>query len=158
MSLAEQTLVALRDRGWMVTTAESCTGGLVIGALTDIAGSSDVVDRGFITYSNDAKRAMLGVMQATLDEFGAVSEPVARQMAQGALASANAQIAIAITGVAGPGASENKPEGMVWFGLSTSSGTQTQEMQFGAIGRKNVRKASVDHALNMILAACNLPD
>lgn len=142
----------------MVTTAESCTGGLVIGALTDIAGSSDVVDRGFITYSNDAKRAMLGVMQATLDEFGAVSEPVARQMAQGALASANAQIAIAITGVAGPGASENKPEGMVWFGLSTSSGTQTQEMQFGAIGRKNVRKASVDHALNMILAACNLPD
>lgn len=158
MSLAEQTLVALRDRGWMVTTAESCTGGLVIGALTDIAGSSDVVDRGFITYSNDAKRDMLGVMQATLDEFGAVSEPVARQMAQGALASANAQIAIAITGVAGPGASENKPEGMVWFGLSTSSGTQTQEMQFGAIGRKNVRKASVDHALNMILAACNLPD
>lgn len=157
MSLAARTLAALRDRGWMVVTAESCTGGLVIGALTDIAGSSDVVDRGFVTYSNAAKQDVLGVSKATLDEFGAVSEPIARQMAQGALARSNAQISVSITGVAGPGASENKPEGLVWFGLSAANRTITQEMNFGAIGRKNVRQASVEHALTMLLTACKLP-
>ena len=112
---AVAVLAAARARGWRIATAESCTGGLVAAALTEVPGSSDVVDRGFVTYSNAAKREMLGVRSDTLDAHGAVSEEVAREMAEGALAHSQADLAVATTGIAGPGGSEFKPEGRVCF-------------------------------------------
>ena len=118
-ALASRLSRRLRKRGWSIVTAESCTGGLVAGALTAIPGSSDVVDRGFVTYSNEAKMDMLGVPEALLRAFGAVSEPVARAMAEGALAKSRAGIAVSITGVAGPGGgTPDKPVGLVHFGLA----------------------------------------
>ncbi len=137
----------------MLSTAESCTGGMISAAITDVAGSSVGFDRGFVTYSNAAKMQMLGVSETTLDRFGAVSEETAAEMAAGALARSDAQIAIAVTGIAGPGGSEHKPEGRVCFALATAAGTQTETVEFGAIGRAGVRRASVDHALGMVLAA-----
>ena len=119
---ARALIDAARARGWKIATAESCTGGLVSAAITDIAGSSDVFDRGFVTYSYPAKVAMLGVPQLLLTDHGAVSEPVARAMAEGALAASDADVAVAVTGVAGPGASEAKPEGLVWFATATADG------------------------------------
>jgi nicotinamide-nucleotide amidase len=154
---AAQLLQAARDRGITIATAESCTGGLIIAALTDIAGSSDVVDRGFVTYSNRAKQEMLGVSAASLQKYGAVSEQVAAEMAQGALARANAGLAIAVTGIAGPGGSEFKPEGRVCFGVADATGARTQTVEFGAIGRAQVRKATVAHAISMMLAALKAP-
>lgn len=137
--------------GVMIATAESCTGGLVAAALTDIAGSSNVVDRGFVTYSNAAKQDMLGVRATTLDAVGAVSEEVAQEMAEGALSSAHVQLAVSITGIAGPGGSEHKPEGRVCFGLATiGQPTVTETIEFGAIGRANVRNAARDHALALL--------
>ncbi len=150
---AAATLTALRTRGWMLATAESCTGGMIAAALTDIAGSSDVVDRGFVTYSNPAKVEMLGVSEETLARTGAVSEDTAREMAAGALARSAAQIAVAVTGIAGPGGSEHKPEGRVCFGLATPDGVHTETIDFGAIGRAEVRRATVAHALAMVMAA-----
>jgi nicotinamide-nucleotide amidase len=142
---------ACRAAGLMVATAESCTGGLVAGALTDIPGSSDVVERGFVTYTNAAKREMLGVSATTLEAHGAVSEPVAREMAEGALAHSHAALAVAVTGIAGPGGSEFKPEGRVCFGLArTGRPTLTETVEFGAIGRANVRRESVLHALTLL--------
>ncbi|MCB1404215.1 MAG: CinA family protein, partial [Rhodobacteraceae bacterium] len=123
--LAREILEAARARGWRIATAESCTGGLVSAALTDIPGSSDVFDRGFVTYSYPAKTAMLGVPQAMLAAEGAVSAPVARAMAEGALAASDAQLVVAVTGVAGPGASEAKPEGLVWFATAGPRGART---------------------------------
>ncbi len=152
MSAAE-VLHAARAAGVRLAAAESCTGGMIMAALTDIPGSSEVVDRGFVTYSNDAKSEMLGVRRETLERFGAVSEQVAAEMATGALARANAGIAIAATGIAGPGASEVKPEGRVCFGLATPLGTRSETVEFGAIGRAEVRTASVEHALRMIAHA-----
>ncbi len=146
---------ALRARGWLMATAESCTGGMISAAITDVAGSSDVFDRGFTTYSNAAKEAMLGVSAATLAAHGAVSEEVAREMAEGALARSNAQVAVAVTGIAGPGGSEHKPEGRVCFGLATASGATTETVEFGAIGRARVRQATVEHALDLLLAAAS---
>jgi nicotinamide-nucleotide amidase len=143
---------ALKARGWQIATAESCTGGLIAGAITDIAGSSAVFDRGFVTYSNAAKTEMLGVRPETLEAVGAVSEEVAAEMAQGARRAAGVEIAVSVTGIAGPGGSEFKPEGRVCFGLSTPGGTRTQTVEFGTIGRANVRTATVAHALDMILA------
>lgn len=135
----------------MIATAESCTGGMVAAALTDIAGSSAVVERGFVTYTNAAKRQMLGVNAATLDQFGAVSEPVAQEMAEGALCNAPVQLAVSITGIAGPGGSEFKPEGRVCFGLAaTGQTTRTETIEFGARGRHQVRLAARDHALSML--------
>ncbi|MEO1952632.1 CinA family protein, partial [Thioclava sp.] len=125
MSRASDVLDACKARGLMVATAESCTGGMVAAALTDIPGSSAVVERGFVTYTNDAKREMLGVSAESLDAHGAVSETVAREMAEGALNRSHAQIAVAITGIAGPGGSEFKPEGRVCFGLARE-GAETQ--------------------------------
>ncbi|MHA3915864.1 CinA family protein [Halovulum sp. GXIMD14793] len=149
-----EVLAACRARGWMLATAESCTGGMIIAALTDIAGSSDVVDRGFVTYSNAAKMEMLGVSAATLDEHGAVSEDVAQQMAEGALARSAADIAVSVTGIAGPGGSEHKPEGMVCFGLAvTGRQTKAETVQFGALGRDEVRRATIAHALGLVLKA-----
>ena len=150
---AAEVLQAARAAGIRLAAAESCTGGMIMAALTDIPGSSEVVDRGFVTYSNAAKTEMLGVRVETLDRFGAVSEQVAAEMATGALAGANAGIAIAVTGIAGPGGSELKPEGRVCFGLATPLGTSTETMEFGAIGRAGVRSASVEHALRMVARA-----
>ncbi|MGV6803669.1 MAG: CinA family protein [Ruegeria sp.] len=135
----------------MIATAESCTGGMVVAALTDIPGSSAVVDRGFVTYTNDAKQDMLGVRAETLAAHGAVSEEVARDMAEGALAHSNAQLAVSITGIAGPGGSEHKPEGRVCFGLAAKGQpTTTETVEFGAAGRPNVRRAARDHALKLL--------
>ena len=151
MGDAAEVLAAARAKSWRIATAESCTGGLIVGALTEVAGSSDVVDRGFVTYSNQAKMDMLGVSTSTLEEFGAVSEEVAREMASGALKMSGVDMAVSVTGIAGPGGSEHKPEGMVCFGLATAEGTYTQTVQFGALGRSEVRRATVDHALYMLL-------
>lgn len=151
MADAAQVLAAARAKGWRITTAESCTGGLIIGALTEVAGSSDVVECGFVTYSNDAKRKMLGVTKASLDSFGAVSEEVAHEMAFGALQASGVDIAVSVTGIAGPGGSDFKPEGMVCFGLATAGGVITETVQFGALGRSKVRQATIAHALEMLL-------
>lgn len=143
-----------RAGGIRIATAESCTGGMIGAALTDLAGSSDVYDRGFITYSNAAKIAMLGVHPATLNAHGAVSEAVAAEMATGALAASEASLAVAVTGIAGPGGSEFKPEGRVCFGLALRDRpTQTETVEFGAIGRAEVRRATVDHAIALMIAA-----
>ena len=154
MDEAAQVLRAARARGWRIATAESCTGGLIAGALTDVAGSSDVVDRGYVTYSNQAKQDMLGVTSASLEAYGAVSEQVAREMAMGALAAAGVDVAVSVTGIAGPGGSAVKPEGMVCFGLATAQGVLTETVQFGALGRQGVRQATVKHALDLLLKAC----
>lgn len=151
MTLAAQVLDAARARGVMIATAESCTGGLITAALTEVAGSSDALDRGFVTYSNNAKMQMLGVQAATLDSHGAVSESTAAEMAVGALRHSDAEIAVSVTGIAGPGGSEHKPEGRVCFGLADPFGVRTETVEFGAIGRHRVRAATVEHALQMLL-------
>ncbi len=149
----EHLLDLARRSSTMVATAESCTGGMVAAALTEVAGSSDVVDRGFVTYSNAAKQDMLGVRAETLAAHGAVSEEVAREMAEGALVRSRAGLAVSITGIAGPGGSEFKPEGRVCFGLATPAGTRTETVEFGALGRAKVRAAARDHALGLLLGA-----
>ncbi|MFT6076417.1 MAG: nicotinamide-nucleotide amidase [Yoonia sp.] len=146
---AAELLSAARDKGVILTTAESCTGGMLSAAITDIEGSSAIFDRGFVTYTNAAKIAMLGVRQATLDAFGAVSEQVAAEMAQGALAHSNADMAVSITGIAGPGGSEHKPEGRVCFGLAMDGSVTTQTVEFGVLGRARVRAAARDHGLDL---------
>jgi nicotinamide-nucleotide amidase len=152
--LAGATLAAARARGWMVATAESCTGGLIAGALTEIAGSSDVVDRGFVTYSNAAKTAMLGVPEEMLAAHGAVSGPVAAAMAAGALDRSLAQVAVAVTGIAGPGGgSAEKPVGLVWFAVATRSGGVRTERRVLPGDRAAVRRATVVRALEMIREA-----
>ena len=149
--LATDVLHLARAKGFKIATAESCTGGLIGATLTEIAGSSDVVDRGFITYSNDAKMEMLGVTPKALDTHGAVSEQVAAQMAQGALDRSNAQITISVTGIAGPGGSDFKPEGRVCFGLAQDGyATATQTVEFGPLGRAHVREATVETALTWL--------
>lgn len=154
IKLATHVLALAREKSLKIATAESCTGGLIGGSLTEIAGSSDVFDRGFITYSNEAKIEMLGVSKNMIEAFGAVSIQVVREMAEGALAASNADITISVTGVAGPGASDLKPEGLVWFGLARKGfETKTEKCKFGAIGRHNVRQATVMHALRMIEAS-----
>ena len=150
---AEAVLAAFRARGWMLATAESCTGGLIAGALTEIPGSSDVVDRGFVSYSNAAKIEMLGVLPGTLDQFGAVSEEVAAGMARGALERSGADVAVSVTGIAGPGGSEHKPEGRVCFGVAMPDRVGTETIEFGAIGRAEVRAATVAHALALLAEA-----
>lgn len=150
-ALAFEVLSLARAAGVMIATAESCTGGLVVGALTAIAGSSDVVDRGFVTYSNAAKREMLGVRAETLETYGAVSEEVAAEMVLGALSHSGAGLAVSITGIAGPGGSEFKPEGRVCFGIARKGGnTTTETIEFGPLGRAEVRAASVQHALILL--------
>jgi nicotinamide-nucleotide amidase len=150
--LARLVLTLAREAGLMLATVESCTGGLVAGALTAIPGSSDVVDRGFITYSNAAKTTLVGVSADLLAEFGAVSEPVARAMAEGGLKAAGADATVAVTGIAGPGGgSPDKPVGLVHFAAArTGRATFHQEMRFGDIGREAVRLASVRVALELL--------
>ena len=137
--------------GIVIATAESCTGGMISAAITDIAGSSRVLDRGFVTYSNAAKMDMLGVSADTLDTHGAVSEQVAAEMAVGALKQSNATLSVSVTGIAGPGGSDFKPEGRVCFGIATNDGVETQQIDFGALGRTGVRDATVAHALELLL-------
>ncbi|QDI75701.1 MULTISPECIES: CinA family protein [Leisingera] len=140
--------------GITIATAESCTGGMIAVALTDIPGSSAVVDRGFVTYSNAAKMQMLGVRAETLDAVGAVSEEVAAEMAEGAVRNAGVTIAVSVTGIAGPGGSEYKPEGRVCFGLARDrQKTVTETVEFGAIGRGKVRTAARDRALELLAQA-----
>lgn len=150
---ASAVLDACRARGWKVAAAESCTGGLVAGALTAIAGSSDVLDHGFVTYSNAAKQRMLGVSADTLREHGAVSRQTAEAMARGALGKGGADIVVAITGIAGPGGgSPDKPVGLVHFAAAARDGEIVHaEMHYGDIGRDEVRHKSVLQALAMLL-------
>ena len=141
----------LLNRQWKLATAESCTGGLIAACCTDIAGSSDWFDRGFVTYSNAAKTEMLGVDAALITEHGAVSEPVARAMVQGALQHSAAQVAVSVTGVAGPGGgSPAKPVGTVWMGWATPSGVVTELHHFAG-DRAQVRAATVQHALRRLV-------
>lgn len=144
-------MAALMARGWMLATAESCTGGMISATITDEPGSSNIFDRGFVTYSNAAKTEMLGVRPETLAAHGAVSEEVAREMAEGALARSAAGIAVSVTGIAGPGGSETKPEGRVCFAVATAEGARSELVDFGPLGRHLVREATVAHALHMVL-------
>lgn len=149
-----ELLQAARYWGLRIATAESCTGGMVSAALTDVAGSSDVFERGFVTYSNAAKQEMLGVSAETLAAHGAVSEEVAREMAEGVLSHSAADLAVSVTGIAGPGGSEFKPEGRVCFGLAMrGQETQVETVEFGARGRDKVRRAARDHALSLLAKA-----
>ncbi|GAB5446099.1 CinA family protein [Gymnodinialimonas sp.] len=148
--MSVNTVNLLRARGWMLATAESCTGGLIAGAITDVAGSSAVFDRGFVTYSNAAKVQMLDVPMMVIEAYGAVSEEVADAMARGALARSDAQVAVSVTGIAGPGGSEHKPEGRVCFGLATGGHCHTETVDFGALGRAEVRARTVAHALALV--------
>jgi len=152
LAQAEAVLAACRAAGLTVATAESCTGGLIAGALTAIAGSSDVVERGFVTYSNEAKTEMLGVPAALIDAEGAVSAAVARRMAEGALANSRADLAVSVTGIAGPGGgTDQKPVGLVWFGLARR-GAATRAVRHVFPGdRGAVRQAAVGVALALLL-------
>lgn len=149
---AARLLEACRSARLMLATAESCTGGLIAACLTEIPGSSDVVERGFVTYSNAAKQELLGVPAGLLDTHGAVSGPVARAMAEGAIGASNADIAVSVTGVAGPGGgSADKPVGLVHFGCTRRNGpTLHRERRFGDIGRRGIRLASVAEAFDLI--------
>ncbi|MGV2818383.1 CinA family protein [Phyllobacterium sp. SL163] len=146
-------LEACRARGILLATAESCTGGLIVASLTDIGGSSDVVDRGFITYSNEAKHAMLGIPMDVITAHGAVSEEVALAMAAGALQHSRAGIAVAVTGVAGPGGgSAAKPVGLVWFGVALKGqAPQAVRHVFPDQGRASIRQNAVETALDLVL-------
>ena len=151
---AADVLAALRRRGWMAATAESCTGGLVAATLTEIAGSSDVVERGFVTYSNAAKTQMLGVPEAMITAHGAVSEAVARAMAQGALAHSPANIAVSVTGIAGPGGgSVEKPVGLVWFGCALRGGAVRTVSHVFPGDRGAVRAGAVAVAFDLLMDA-----
>ena len=153
MSKAAEIITKYTEAELMIATAESCTGGLIAGALTDIAGSSSVVDRGFVTYSNEAKMDMLGVSSKTLDAHGAVSEQTAREMAVGALMNSRADASVAVTGIAGPGGgSDEKPVGLVYMGVANNDGVQTYKLLLGADkSRDEIRRATVERALNELL-------
>jgi len=154
LSLAADVLDGCRRRGWRLATSESCTGGLVAAALTEVAGSSDVVDRGYVTYSNDAKAALLGVPEHLLELYGAVSPQVAAAMAQGALSRADADLTVAVTGIAGPGGgSAEKPVGLVYFATAVQGGDILGHGErFGDLGRSTVRQAALTTALTLLQA------
>jgi len=160
--LTEQLAEVLQQHGWMLATAESCTGGMIAANCTNLSGSSHWFERGFVTYSNEAKHEMLGVDSVLISEHGAVSEPVAQAMALGAMRRSQAQVTLAVTGVAGPtGGSADKPVGTVWFAWATPSDTgptlgaetawvKTECMQFNG-DRAAVREAATEHALRTLL-------
>jgi nicotinamide-nucleotide amidase len=152
--LAQSTLAACRARELMIATAESCTGGLVSAALTSIAGSSDVFERGFVTYSNEAKQEMIGVPGEIIAKFGAVSEECARAMAEGTLRHSRADIAVSITGIAGPaGGTPQKPVGLVWIACAMEGiPTQTRRLELADRDRTEIRQAAAVAALEMIIA------
>ncbi|UDF29602.1 UNVERIFIED_ORG: CinA family protein [Roseateles sp. XES5] len=150
---ARRIVTDFADRKLLIATAESCTAGLIAGVITEIAGSSAVFDRGFVTYSNEAKREMIGVANATLKAHGAVSRPTALEMAEGAIGNSAANISVAVTGIAGPGGgSEEKPVGLVHLAAArTGRATLHREMRYGDIGRNAVRLATVRTALEMLI-------
>lgn len=154
VELADRFLKACQSAKILAATAESCTGGLIIALLTDIPGSSSMIDRGFVTYSNEAKQDMLGVRAETLEKHGAVSRETALEMAEGALVNSRAGIALSVTGIAGPdGGSAEKPVGLVWFGLAvTGKEPVAEKRQFENRGRDYIRKQSVRTALELGLA------
>ena len=151
MSRAKNVVEQASAAGIVIATVESCTGGMISAAITDVTGSSRVLDRGFVTYSNAAKMDMLGVFAETLETHGAVSEQVAAEMAAGALKHSNATLTVSVTGIAGPGGSDFKPEGRVCFGIATQNSVETQQIDFGPLGRAGVRSATVTHALELLM-------
>lgn len=158
--IAERTRLLLdicKERGILVATAESCTGGMIVSLMTDLPGSSSMVDRGFVTYSNEAKMEMLGVAGETLELHGAVSEATALEMAVGALSRSRAGLALSVTGIAGPdGGSEEKPVGLVWFGVALNGQSpKTERRIFENGGRDYVRHQAAYHAIEMALEALN---
>lgn len=149
---ARRLIERLVKRKQMIATAESCTGGLIAAALTEIAGSSAAVHGGFVTYANRAKIDMIGVEEELIERWGAVSESVARAMAEGARETAEVEIAVAVTGIAGPGGgSADKPVGLVYLACATATGTEVIERRFGDLGRQGVREATVRTALELAL-------
>lgn len=160
IATAARLLDACRARRLMLATAESCTGGLIAAALTEVAGSSDVFDRGFVTYSNAAKTAMLGVATELIAERGAVSREVAEAMAEGALAASQADIAVAVTGIAGPGGgSTTKPVGLVQLCTARRDGAVRHlERRYGDIGRERIRHAAVGDALRLLASSLDEAD
>ena len=149
--LVRQLAARLTEKGWMLATAESCTGGMIAAACTDLAGSSQWFERGFVTYSNEAKTEMLGVPAELIAKHGAVSEEVVRAMAEGAIRNSRAQVSIAVTGIAGPGGgSVEKPAGTVWFSWSLNAEVQSHALLLEG-GRAQVRRSSVRHALQQLL-------
>ncbi|QOQ82064.1 MULTISPECIES: CinA family protein [Comamonas] len=149
--LVRQLAARLTEKGWMLATAESCTGGMIAAACTDLAGSSQWFERGFVTYSNEAKTEMLGVPAELIAKHGAVSEEVVRAMAEGAIRHSRAQVSIAVTGIAGPGGgSVEKPAGTVWFSWSLNAEVQSHALLLEG-GRAQVRRSSVRHALQQLL-------
>jgi nicotinamide-nucleotide amidase len=154
----EELATLLLARGWMLATAESCTGGMIAAACTDLSGSSGWFERGFVTYSNEAKTELVAVPAQLIEQHGAVSEPVARAMAAGAVAHSRATVSIAVTGVAGPtGGSADKPVGTVWFGFQVD-GRLTSELQRFAGDRAAVRAATVRHAIDGLLLRLRAAD
>ncbi|MFW2341206.1 CinA family protein [Brevundimonas sp.] len=152
MTLAEGVVVRAQARGLMLATAESCTGGLVAALITSVAGSSAVLEQGAVTYSNAAKTRMLGVPAPLIEAHGAVSRPVAEAMAAGARARAGVDLAVSITGIAGPGGgSDDKPVGLVHFGLATADGVRHLERRFGEGDRQAIRLAASQQALELLL-------
>jgi nicotinamide-nucleotide amidase len=150
-ALVQHLATQLQQRRWMLVTAESCTGGLIAGACTDLSGSSNWFERGFVTYSNAAKTELLGVDAPLIERHGAVSPEVAQAMATGALTHSHAQVAVAVTGVAGPtGGTPDKPVGLVWFGLALRGQVLTEKMNFAG-DRAAVRSATVQHALRRLV-------
>ena len=155
--LVARVAALLDQRGALLVTAESCTGGLIAAACTERAGSSAWFERGFVTYSNEAKHEAIGVDAALIAAHGAVSEPVARAMAEGALAHSHAQVSLSVTGIAGPtGGSPDKPVGTVWFGWSVDGATRTERRRFDG-DRATVRQATVDHALQTLATLLDQP-
>ena len=151
MATATSVLIAYRKRGLRIATAESCTGGMIAAALTDVAGSSDVFERGFVTYSNDAKQELIAVPPTILAKYGAVSAETADAMARGALARSRADVAISVTGIAGPGGgSAEKPVGLVWFGVARKVGEILTVREVFAGDRAAIRQAAVARALELL--------
>jgi nicotinamide-nucleotide amidase len=158
IALAERINHTLIARKQMIVTAESCTGGLIAGALTDVPGSSAAVFGGYVTYANEAKSGMIGVDRELIRAHGAVSEQVARAMAEGALKASGAAVAIAVTGIAGPGGgTEGKPIGLVHFAFADGTKTLHLEKRFGDLGRQKVREETVSTALGMVLDGMGVP-
>lgn len=159
---AKRLLAKAQAADVKLATAESCTGGMIASVLTDVPGCSSVFERGFVTYSNESKTEMLGVPAVWIEAHGAVSEPVAKAMAEGALGRSRAQLAVSVTGIAGPdGGSENKPVGLVCFGVAREGeAAHTKEMRFGDLGRDGVRAAAAAFALEMMdqALAADVPD
>ena len=152
-ALVKELSDKLRAKKWMLVTAESCTGGMIAAEITDLAGSSAVFDRGFVTYSNDAKIDLLGVDKKTLKEHGAVSSQVAEEMAQGALKNSKAQLTVSVTGIAGPdGGSEEKPVGLVYLGIATKGNCTSHHRQCEG-SRAEIRQQTVEEALKLLIDA-----